>query len=247
MADKQTFQWFLRGFAVTAMLIIVAMFLVQPIWGQSGTRGNQEADTAVADSNNNLTDDPQGRLFVPLQDEEAPISNIEAHTEAVRAQAGASDSGETAVRANNAVNNGYSSPLVVPAADFRSDGDDPATTLLSFSGGYIAGTLSGSGCVIAPAYLPKDAVINTLQISAYDTDGSNQVAVSLRRVDNYSGAVTLLATASTSGSDASIVTPSVAVTANNTVAYPTYAYYLTTCLQTESLRLYAVSISYTQP
>jgi hypothetical protein len=97
---------------------------------------------------------------------------------------------------------------------------------------------------MAPAYLPQGVTVRRLYTSIYDNDASSNVTVNLHRVDNFSGAHTLMAAVSTSGANPNIVTPGDQTICCASIEYPTYAYYLTTCLNSADTRLYSVRIYY---
>ena len=135
-------------------------------------------------------------------------------------------------------------PLVIPAAAFHSDGTAPANMFFSFVGGYLRG---GSGvCVTAPAYLPKGAYIREIWASVFDNDASNGLYINLYRVDNYDGSVDVMAEMSTTGAYASptIVSLYDYPVDNPRVAYPNFSYYVGTCLPSSFIRLYSVRIWY---
>jgi hypothetical protein len=141
------------------------------------------------------------------------------------------------------------SPLVVPAADFVSDGLMPGSTFFNFTGGYVRGIgttpVAGAGCIRAPVYLPPTAAINSFFAYVYDNDTTLTVTVtvSLQRIRTLTGIYDLLGQVSTSGADASIQ-----YIGNNIIDFSIvdnkHAYYLTTCLKTQDTRLYAVRIFY---
>jgi hypothetical protein len=141
-------------------------------------------------------------------------------------------------------NFGGRSPLVIPAAAFRSDGFAPSGVGFYFTTGYQTGNGTNGACVMAPAYLPKFAIMHEMFASLYDNDAANNVTVQLWRVNNYTGATDLLAQAGTTLTDTAILTPYDASIQYPVVTYPDYSYYVTTCLPTSLLRLYSVRIYY---
>jgi hypothetical protein len=244
MPSRDTLVWFARGFALTALALLLVAALVIPAagWAQGG--GNSTSPQAAVGGSQPpwRTDDPLGRTPSPLPDAEpAPNDQWAAGLPADSEPAGA---GMTTGMEPQAV---YGSPLVIPAADFREDGFHPGTAWYQFGSGYWQGTASAYGCLMAPAYLPAGATVATFWASLVDNATAAYVNVSLHRVDNYSGAHVTMASISTSGVtstiqnlfDLSIVSP--------TVYYPTYSYYVTTCLPSANTRLYSVRIYYTLP
>lgn len=141
-------------------------------------------------------------------------------------------------------NFGGRSPLVIPAAAFRSDGIHPNGVGFYFSTGYQTGNGTAGACIMAPAYLPNYAIMYQMFASVYDNDGANDLEIVLRRVNNYTGAVDILAHAGTAGASTAIQTPYAATIQHPVVTYPDYSYYVTACLPTSLLRLYSVRIYY---
>ena len=148
-----------------------------------------------------------------------------------------------------AVRAGYTSPLVIPAAEFTNDGAAPSDFLFDRTTGRVQGTdAAGTACMKAPAYLPDGATITELKAFLRDNNDTADVTLNLARTSNtlVSPAQTL-ATVNSTGSGTAVQTPS-----DNTVASPLvdlrgYSYYVTTCLMNGNTGLYAVSISYLQP
>lgn len=141
---------------------------------------------------------------------------------------------------------GDTSPLVVPAAAFREDGHDygPTNYFFSFSGGHLRG---GYTCQQAPVYLPDGAVVDEVFASVYDDDAASSILITVYRVNKNTGATDTMAGMSTSAAfnstdieildDASISQPE--------IDYPTYAYYVSSCLGSNDIRLYSVRFYYT--
>jgi hypothetical protein len=139
------------------------------------------------------------------------------------------------------------SPLVISAADFRSDGTKPDSYWFSFGGGYMEGNSQTYGCVMAPAYLPHGATINSMWVSVKDNSTTYDASFNLWRVSSGSGSTDTLATASTAGNDPAMQFPSDTTINFPDVNYPLYAYYVTTCLQDANIDLYSVRIYFTEP
>ena len=141
----------------------------------------------------------------------------------------------------------YSSPLVIPAAAFSSDGYDPDSFFMWFDGGYIRGTPAHYGCVKAPAYLPNGATVTAVYASVYDNDGTYDIGIDLRRVSNATGVMEKMASLSSTGTSSAISTivdPSID---HPLIDYPMYSYYVTTCLASSNIRLYSVRIYFNGP
>lgn len=138
------------------------------------------------------------------------------------------------------------SPYVIPAAAFAADGFDPDSAFFSFGGGYFAGTGAAYGCLTAPVYLPAGVPVQSMFVSVYDNDPGRPVSVALRRVDNFTGSGSTMASVSTTGPAAStsIQVLADATISNPIIRAPDYSYYVTTCLGSSSLRLYSVRLRF---
>ena len=138
-----------------------------------------------------------------------------------------------------------SSPLIIPAADFSSDGYLPGSTLFSFAGGYTAGVgankVQGGGCLKAPVYLPSGASITSFAAYVSDTDTINDLVISLHRIRTMTGLHEMLAQVQDLGGGIGIHT-----LINNSIQPnqidDLHAYYVTTCLWTQKMKLYGVRI-----
>ncbi len=130
-----------------------------------------------------VTDDPQGRVFIPLEESLDPVGNVAE-------EGGSYDPGsslEATAREKVLQIESASSPLVIPAAAFTADGSNPDSMFFPFSGGYFQGDTENYGCMVAPAYLPQGAEITDMFASVYDDDAVFNLSVTLRRVDNFAG------------------------------------------------------------
>jgi hypothetical protein len=135
-------------------------------------------------------------------------------------------------------------PLMIPAAAFRSDGFVPGGVEFNFGFGDLRGNGTPPPCVMAPVYLPRNAVMSHMYASVYDNDTNWSVTVHLWRVNNYTGVVDTLAQAGTTVTSTAIQTVSDLSVDYPVVTYPDYAYYVTTCLRTAQTGLYSVRIYY---
>jgi hypothetical protein len=137
------------------------------------------------------------------------------------------------------------SPLVIPGADFRSDGLYPDQIFFSFWSGFLRG--GGIGvCVMAPAYLPNGVTVYDTYASVYDNEPADSITLYLLRVDNYAGTVDIMATLATTAAFAStnIATINGYPVSYPVVSYPTYSYYAVGCLHSSNIRLYSFRIYY---
>jgi len=285
MIDRDTVQWFFRGFLVTALLMLAGLVLLRPPLGQaqegegedanpnlaaadgqaattietddpagrnnipapaedeSFRSNNQPPSEAEAAASTGRTDDSLGRQFIPLADEGPVVPNIQAFDPNASTLIQSDTPREG--RAGQIEGQDYRSPLVIPAADFSSDGFDPDGFRFSFSGGYLAGQ-SSNNCLQAPAYLPDDAVVYDFFVTFYDNNDSNNIFLELRRVNNFTGDVSVLASVQSSGASGTIRSVRDNTIANGTIIYPDYSYYVTTCLPATNLRLYSTRIYYSE-
>lgn len=140
---------------------------------------------------------------------------------------------------------GYTSPLVIPAADFRSDGLAPSGYVFWFDLGRMEG--STGDCVMAPAYVPNGVTVFQFWASVYDNDAANNITVRLRRLNNYTGVMNEMAAVSTAGQSTSIQSLGDSIITDPIVLYPDYSYYVTACLSTANLRIYSARLWYTEP
>ena len=141
--------------------------------------------------------------------------------------------------------NGFpaTSPLVIPAAAFATNGDSPSSTNMIWYEGYIAGTALAGGCIQAPVYLPDNTEITSFYISYIDEDGGQDFTVWLTRTTNTSVAAFLdLATASTTGSSPDVRTAWDTSIQEPIVQLPEYSYYVSTCLPSASTKLISARI-----
>jgi hypothetical protein len=136
----------------------------------------------------------------------------------------------------------HSSPLVVPAAGFASDGSSPDTMFFSFYGGNI----SGNSCWQAPVNLPPGANIKYIYASLYDNDITGNTWLDFYRVDNYSGVSNLLAgIVTTTDYDGIQILYAPISEIYNEVSYPQFSYYLGSCGDSALTRLYSVRVYFT--
>jgi hypothetical protein len=136
------------------------------------------------------------------------------------------------------------SPLVIPAAAFRSDGFLPGSFFFPFSGGYLQGDSENYGCVEAEAPLPSGFVVKRMSVSLYDNDAGRNVSVTLRKVDNFTGTGSVMGQVSTLGTSNSVQVLTDSFIVGSLVSYPDFSYYLTTCLGSGNIRLYSVQLYY---
>ncbi|MBN1669149.1 MAG: hypothetical protein JW862_18790 [Anaerolineales bacterium] len=134
------------------------------------------------------------------------------------------------------------STVVVPAAAFHSDGWDPDGSTLSFPEGFLIGTLDTRGCVTAPVHLPPGVRLTGFSSWVFDHDDELDLYIRLRRIDLSSGEAAEIAAVHTEEERKSIQE-----LFSEPLSQPVgrhQAYYLTTCMYTDHLRLYSVVVYY---
>ena len=209
--NRDTLTWTVRAFALTLLVLLVAMLVAHPLSGWAQSNGTNSGGSH---------------------------SNQEAMVPGEADASGSASEGQMLDEA------GYGSPLVVPASDFSSDGNDPDGFYFDFAGGYVNG--NGTACLKAPAYLPAGAAVTSVYASIYDNAAGN-VMVNLRRVNVSSGSSDAMASFGTESDSTAIQQRGDTVINYPEVIHPDYAYYLTTCLNYADHRLYSVRIYYTGP
>ncbi len=246
MLSKDTFRWFVRGFVLTSLVMLALAALIRPTIGraQGGGDENPNVDSLVVEEappGAASTDDPEGRAPLPVADSSASLSNWEAMLPGdISAHSLESDEARQTKAAG--ITTQATRLLVIPAADFSSDGFDPGGFFFDFAGGYVDGR--NTACLKAPAYLPDGVTVSEMWTSLYD-NASGGVVVNLRRVHNYTGVTNVMAAASTSTDSTSIQTPGDSSISFAEVSHPYYSYYVDTCLSSSNHRLYSVRIYYT--
>jgi hypothetical protein len=186
------------------------------------------------------TDDPLGRVRIPLAENSASEAQLPSMYGTFNPEDAAHNAAMESLKLDQI--EATASPLVIPAAGFTDDGFNPESMFFPFSGGYFAGDADAYGCMVAPAYLPAGAVVIDMFATVYDDDATFNITVNLRRVDNFSGGTDTMAAAATSGSFAGVTTVADGTIDFPTVVYPDYSYYVTTCVQSGSSRLYSVRL-----
>ena len=146
----------------------------------------------------------------------------------------------------NGVQN-YTSPLVISAADFRSDGGDPNSSMFWFAAGSIEGNDNGTGCIMAPVYLPNNADVYQMWASMVDNDATYTTYVDFRRVDNYTGTMTTLAHVETTTDSPSVVNIGDYSITEPVIQYPDYSYYITTCVSNPENKILSVRFWFNMP
>lgn len=220
-------RWVATGFLLPVLILLVAALSAQPLlsWAQS-------KDIELANS--------QKAEGVP------PLGT---HEDGSRSNWGAMVPGDPSAPAavpdeSILAAASSSSPLVVPAADFSSDGAFPDGYFFDFETGFLRG--DGFACLKAPAYLLHGVTVDYVGASLYD-NATGSVTVNLKRVDVVSGAVNTMATLGTPWDSTDIQSVGDYDINYAEISYPAYAYFLTICLSSADHRLYSVRIYYTEP
>jgi len=97
----------------------------------------------------------------------------------------------------------------------------------------------------APAYLPHGGTVTGFYTSLYD-NASGDIFIELRRVEVGTGTNDVLADVSSTGASTVIQLREDTSINYADISYPTYAYYVTICLNSSDHRLYSVRIYYEQ-
>lgn len=236
-----------RMASIVALSLLVVALVVLPALGLG--QGGQDPNSAVvAEEGTPLgrTDDPLGRVQIPVAAQVPPDSN--AGTAGAAAADGLVVGDEAAALEQEILGiQSYSSPLVIPGADFASDGLNPDSYFFWFGGGRIEGGES-STCLMAPAHLPGGVTVGSMFVSYIDNDPAQYLFVRLYRVNNYDGTVNQMADVTTTDAAAStsLLTGGDSAIDFPLVSYPSYSYYVGTCLPSSSLQLYSVRLYYGQ-
>ena len=251
MQHKDSLVWFVRGFAGMALIALLAAPLLVPNhgWGQAAGSTGKQAATVTPPNLREMGADG-GLLGSTIRlDTKDPGYN----TSALSGLASALETDNFQPGEDSLATSGnYSSPLVIPAADFTSTGTNPGSTFFFFgdeqnpNGGYVRGNASGDGCLKAPAYLPDAALVDSFYAYVYDDESTYTVSVGLNRVRLSTGIHNLMANVATTGMTDTIQYLG-DVTVNPNEVNNLYSYYVTTCLNGDKTRLYAARIFYHLP
>lgn len=215
----------LRGVFAMAFAIVLAFMFTGTLQAADGGR---------------ITDDPQGRTRIPFAEPDAPETNNADMNWTYDQEEDARAEALLALKQTE----GTSPVLVIPAAGFTADGASPDSLFFPFGGGYFQGDSTNYGCMVAPAYLPQGAVVEDMFATVYDDDGTFEITVNLRRTDNFNGGTDDMAVVSTGGQSTNVQTLVDPIIDFPTVVYPDYSYFVTTCVQSGSIRLYSVQLYY---
>ena len=98
------------------------------------------------------------------------------------------------------------------------------------------------GCMVAPVHLPHGASVTDLFGHIYDNDATRNASLSLRRVAVDGSSATTMATVPTAGNSTSVQIVGDASIDNDVVDNLAFSYYVTVCVGSSNLRLYAASV-----
>ncbi len=220
MIDKDTFKWFVRGFILTILLLLVMVMVIRPTigWAQGGDEEISNAESLVEMPPDVIITDPTVDL-----------------TEIIMAE-------------NELTAQEFITPLIIPAADFNDDGENNNYRFWPTTG-YIRSTGAGGACLMAPVYLPDGKVIENFYVYLYDNSTDN-FTVNLRRKQNKdTSSPDVLGGVTTSGTDTSVQILGDDTISSGTVDNRHYSYYVDTCFSSTSTshRIYAVWVFYSEP
>lgn len=142
---------------------------------------------------------------------------------------------------------GHTSPLVIPAAAFHNDGQDPEGFYFH-QDGHLEG--EGSGVImVAAATLPQAATVVGFTLHAVDgTDACDVPSINawLYRVEISNGDVSLMANVATSGASSVMQHPTDPTIAFAAVSNFLYRYYVRVDFCGYTHDFFAVDIEYTE-
>lgn len=267
-------KWIRVGLLMTLTSIIAGVLVFTPVLSQAidvftnVDQGPLVSAALEADPNAPLTDHPDGRLVNAIvadasaqlsnEDPQVAFQSIEPDQETPvmtnEQEEGASLPAEgdgmlaMDLQAELEGVNALASVYVLPVADFRSDGGNPDGFFFSFYGGNIYGkdeVLSGT-CLMAPVYFPHGVTITDLYATVVDNDAAAYISLRLFRLDNYDGTVVEIGNAATTAeyANSNLVTIWDSTILNPDVSYPSYSYYVGTCINDSDMHLYSVRIYY---
>jgi hypothetical protein len=151
------------------------------------------------------------------------------------------------IAADSQAIDGHSPPMVIPAAAFHNDGDDP-------SGFYFHpnGFIEGDGApvtMVAAVYLPDSATVESLTLHAVDWTNScavPSVNAWLYRVPIIDSVLTTMAAVATSGSSSAMQTPTDTSVSGAVIHNNMYRYFVRVDLCSQLHDFYAVEIGYSE-
>lgn len=139
---------------------------------------------------------------------------------------------------------GYTSPLMIPAADFSDNGFTGAGYEFWPAMGFVRAL--GFHALKAPVYLPDGATITSVNAVLYDNIAGINMQVGLFRCNRTTGSVDTLAYIYSPSSDQIQEVPNPDPISFPVVSYPDYFYYVAVEFAAADHRLYAVRIDYTE-
>ena len=138
----------------------------------------------------------------------------------------------------------YSSPLVIPAADFSDTGFANDGYEFWPALGYVKGL--GFHNLKAPVYLPNGATITGVTAVLYDDIPAINMQVAMFRCNRSTGAVDQMTWIFSSTSAIIQEVPNPDPISFPTVSYPDYWYYVVVEFGAADQRLYSVRVDYTE-
>jgi hypothetical protein len=226
MNSLKLLKW--SGIGLLSILVVVLFIGLAVPAIVTAQQGNPNEAFSQDGQSSIRSDDPLGRNNIPAPENSALAANNPLQS---------SQEIQEEVKGGG----GPVSVLIIPGADFGSDGDFSASAMFRFSEGSWEGSDSFP-CLTAPVYVPNNTTIMELMISAIDNDPTYNLWVTLYKVNNEDGISTVIATVSTTGASAAIQMPY--ANPYDVVSYPTYSYYLGTCLSSNSMNLYSAQVWY---
>jgi hypothetical protein len=164
---------------------------------------------------------------------------------------GEEDPGAAEIEAEDEIGvRGYGSPLVIPAADFRSQGDNVEDYNFYPSDGSLYEDGGTTVCMQAPVYLPDGATVTGFYGYLYDNTASASVDLTLYRVRNQYGTQDEMAYVSTDGlAEIDSILYREDTSINEPLVSDLYSYFIYTCFESDGgsdIRIYAARIFFTE-
>ncbi len=241
------FKWFLRGFMLClGALVLVSSFALTrsgQAQGIDNPNRNTPRDAPAQQTGGPLTDIPQVAQGGPAVQGELPTNEEWMASHSLEMKPASQPQlleGQATINAGGSL-----PPLTIPAADFRTDGGNPDGYYFLFAGGYLRGLDTEGACMQAPVYLPNGVTVTEFWMSAIDNYNGYDLYVALNRVSNASGTPSEeMAAVNTYGNYTYVQNPGDTTIAYPVVDYPYYSYFLSMCLQYQTIKLYSLRVYY---
>jgi len=260
---RKNIGWFIKGFALVAILLLVAFAIYGTQQSVAQISGNENQAESIANDAFNtefqgiaasesvtgddagpnvqlggesvVLDDNPGTVVTTSTYEESVIGNSNVAIEIMAPDAFGTE--------GSIQSTPYS--VVIPAADFSNDGLRPTNVFFSFSEGAWNGYDTVT-CMMAPAYLPHGVTIAEFWGTFNDTDATKRGEMRLYRKYNYSLAASEQMASVDSGTAyaGGYSNPGDTTIASPVVDSPNYSYFVGGCLEANTIEFVSVRIYY---